>query len=96
MVFVFGRHVSRERTLCDWTGAGRRVTPGSRALGHLGDSSEIYGCGYNSRFSEVRSGWVGGDLGPVWGPFGPQAGLKLTLNDPDRASDSFKLQPHEL
>ncbi len=37
--------------------------------------SAIYGCGYNScgcnlRLSEVWSGSLGVDLGPVWGPLG--------------------------
>jgi hypothetical protein len=40
--------------------------------------SAIYECGYNScgcnlKWSEVRSGSFGVDLGPVWGPSGPEA-----------------------
>ncbi len=48
---------------------------------------------------EVVRGPVGavwGRLRAVFGPFGPQAGPKSTPSDPDRTSDTHKLQPHEL
>jgi hypothetical protein len=52
----------------------------------------IHGCGYiscgsNLRLPEVRSRYLGLDLGPVWGQKGSKAA------PPDRTSDSFKLQP---
>jgi hypothetical protein len=48
---------------------------------------------------EVGPGPVGvvfGRLGASLGPFGAQTGHRSTPNDPDRTSDSFKMQPHEL
>ncbi len=46
------------------------------------------------QFEAVRSpvGAVWGQFVWVWGPTGP----KSTPNGPDRTSDNFKLQPHEL
>ncbi len=41
-------------------------------------------------------GVVQGRFVVVLGLFGPQAGFKSTLNDPDRASENLKLQPREL
>ncbi len=52
-----------------------------------GAFSAVYGCGYNLygfnlRLSQVRSGSIGVDLGPVWGP----KGAKPAANRPQATS----------
>ncbi len=46
---------------------------------------------------DIRSpaGVVCGRCGPGLGPEGSQAGPESNTNDPDRTSDSVKLQPHD-
>jgi hypothetical protein len=46
-------------------------------------------CGYNLTLSEVRSGSLGVDLGPVWGPLGPDLAPNQSQINPKRTRPDF-------